>query len=175
MALPLCERMAPLGLPVVPEVYIKRPRILGRHGDGRRASLAAANQILIGAIAGMAAFATEDDEFVGSNGQRVAEWLHRIDQLVLHNDGAGLAILDDVTDLGAKQPEIDRHGDQARQRRCGIDFEPFDAVIGKDANSVALGQAETINALARRQERSYQARKVIARSRSRAPILSGNV
>jgi hypothetical protein len=83
------------------------------------------------------------DELVGSHGKRIANWLDRIDQLILNDERAGLAILHDVADLGTDQPEIDRHGDQARQRRGCVNFKPFDAVIGEDADPIALGEAET--------------------------------
>ena len=91
----------------------------------------------------MPAIGAENDELVGGHGKRIADRLDRIDQLILNDERAGLAILHDVADLRTDQPEIDRHGDQARQRRRCINFKPFDAVIGEDADPIALGEAET--------------------------------
>ena len=48
--------------------------------------------------------------------QRAADRLDPIDEVVLDDERARLAVGHDVLDLGADQPEVDRNRDQARAR-----------------------------------------------------------
>ena len=43
---------------------------------------------------------------------------------------------------GAHQPEVDRHRDQPGLGGGGVDFHPFEAVVGEHRNAVALGETE---------------------------------
>ena len=60
------------------------------------------------------------------------------DELVLNDDRGGFGVLDDVADLRPDQPEVDRHRDQAGFGQRRVDFQPFEAVVGKDRDPVAL-------------------------------------
>ena len=94
----------------------------------------------------------------------VADLLDRIEQLILDDERAGLTIFHDVANLRAQQPEIDRDGDETHQCRCGVDLEPLDAVEGKDADPIALGEAET------RQRIGETARTLIPSPESHRPF-----
>ena len=50
--------------------------------------------------------------------------------------------VDDVLDLGADQPEVDRHRDEPGARERDVDLHPLDAVVGEQRDAVALGEAE---------------------------------
>ena len=48
----------------------------------------------------------------------------------------------DEGDLRCRQPKIDRHRDQAGARQRDVDFKPFDAVVGKNSNTLTLAQSQ---------------------------------
>src|SRR5580704_757729 len=60
----------------------------------------------------------------------------------MNNKSARLAILEDVLNILAAQPEIDRHrNDSGKRRRC-IDSQPLDAIVGENADAIALAQPD---------------------------------
>ena len=86
--------MTPLGLPVVPDVYISVQGIVGGDVDVRLAVAARGEQILVGAVTGRGAFRAEVDVVAppGSAARRGLSSIRPM-QLVLHDEGARLAVL----------------------------------------------------------------------------------
>ena len=71
-----------------------------------------------------------------------ADGLDLVDEFVLHHAGARPAVLHDVGDLRRREAEVDRHGHQPGSRQRHVHLHPFDAVVGQQRDTVALGQAQ---------------------------------
>ena len=71
------------------------------------------------------------------------DFLQAVDQIILDDDRIGLRVLDDVPDLRADKPKIDRHHHEARLGDRRIDFHPFKAVVGEDCNAVSLSKTKS--------------------------------
>ncbi len=81
-------------------------------------------------------------KFCAGTGRYGADGFDGLEQLVLHDERPRLAILDDVGNFGADQPEVDRHGDQAGYGGGGVDFQPLHAVVGEHADAVAFREPD---------------------------------
>ena len=86
--------------------------------------------------------AANGDEPVRRHRHLAPGLLHEPGEACLGEEGAGAAIAGDEGDLGTLEAEVDRHRDQPGQCRGSVDLEPFQPVVGEDAETVALGQAE---------------------------------
>ena len=67
---------------------------------------------------------------------------HGIDELGARDQRRGLAVAEDVGDLGRAQAEIERHCDQPGAGQANVDLHPFDAVVGEHADPVTAVEPE---------------------------------
>ena len=66
------------------------------------------------------------------------DFLEAVEQIILDDDRLGLRVLDDVPDLRADKPKIDRHHHEPSLGDRRIDFHPFKAVVREDGDPIAL-------------------------------------
>jgi hypothetical protein len=98
---------------------------------------ARSDQIFVGSISGGRS-AAEVDMFVLGDQPLGPDCFEEVEQIVLDDDGFRFRVLDDVLDLGADQPEIDRHYHEPSLGHRRVDFHPFEAVVREDRDPIAL-------------------------------------
>src|SRR5271165_641490 len=87
--------------------------------------------------------AAEMDVLVIGDQALGSDFLQAAEQIILDDDRLGLRVLDDVPDLRADKPEIDRRHYEARLGDRRIDFHPLKAVVGENRNPVSLFKSES--------------------------------
>src|ERR1700722_7227992 len=100
-------------------------------------------KILISAVTRWKRAGTEVDEAVRLDRQILADFLDHTGEFILDNECCSFCITDDELDFLANQPEVDGESNETGLRSGGKYFAPFDAVVGKDSDPVALGEPET--------------------------------
>src|SRR5262249_57427403 len=95
------------------------------------------DQVLIGAVSSPGTGDPKDDVVAGGNRKIRTHGFDPTQQLILDDERLRLAVLDDIADFRSDQPEVNRHGDKSRHRSGGVDFEPLQAIVRKDADTVA--------------------------------------
>ncbi len=126
----------------------QRPAILRKPAGARlcvtRLAVArACDDVLVGRVTRRGCSAAEGNELSVLNRDIRADLLDRSEQIVLHDQGTRPAVLQDEAHLAADEPKVDRHRNEASLCGRGIDFHPFDAVVGEHGKPVALSQAES--------------------------------
>ncbi len=135
-----CVSTAPLGRPVVPEVYMIRAGVsFGMLRGGACASPFFRHEVLVGHRVALR-IRTHGDNQVQALGLRT-RGVREGHERTLHDDGLGTRVRDEEGDLGWREPEVDRNGDRA-ERVCGEHgFEVFGAVEHQDDDAVAEADA----------------------------------
>src|SRR5690348_12732286 len=82
------------------------------------------------------------DEALGRNVEIGTDGRHPLHQYVLDDERPSATMLDDVLDLGADEPEVDRDGHQPGSRQPDVDLQPLYAVVRQHGDSVTGLQAE---------------------------------
>ncbi len=141
-ALPSWLRIAPLGRPVVPDVYISANRSSGLHVDVGRRRRGQRDQRLVVAPVRVRRAGAEQHVAAGLDRQFGADAVDQRAQFVLHDERARLAVADDVRRLGAGEAEVDRHRHQAGARQRDVDLEPLQRVVGQQRDAIALDEAQ---------------------------------
>ena len=65
-------------------------------------------------------------------------FLDEAEELILHDDGRGFGVLDDVGGFACREAEVHWHGDQPRLGGGGVDLGPFEAIVGENGDAVAF-------------------------------------
>jgi hypothetical protein len=72
---------------------------------------------------------------------------HRWTKVIIDNQGPTFGVIDDVCDLLAHQPEIDGVDHKAALGGRQVEFNKLNAVFHQNGNPVALGQAQSHQAM----------------------------
>ena len=131
----LWVRTAPLGLPVVPEVYMISAGLSFGMSTGCGSSPGSGDQVVVAGDVVIGAATCDDDSL-----QRRIDVAHRGGHLGQHGFGdhhAGLAVADQEGDLGRGHPEVDRHGDGAEFVGRKERLDELGAVEHQDQHAVA--------------------------------------
>src|SRR6476659_1994740 len=103
------------------------------------AGAACCEEVFIGTVARWTRTRAEVDEAVRLDRQILAGLFDDADEFVLHDQGRGLGVLDDILNLLAHQAEVDGQGYEASFRRGRKDFAPLDAIVDEDRDTIAFG------------------------------------
>src|ERR1700730_8727415 len=106
------------------------------------ASAASGKKVFVRAITRSARVNAEVDIAIRLDRQIHADVFDDADEFILDDEGRGFRVLDDILNLLAHQAKVDRQRYQARLGGSCEDFAPFDAVVTKDRDAIALGEAE---------------------------------